>query len=133
MKTVLGFGDKATFDETMADKALRAAMGQFLDNLIAKVMALPWEGYIMDVEMVSGQEIIYINAGRTSGMPLGQILTIKRVTGKLTDPVTGEFKGYKTVPLGSAEVYDLTGEDVSIARVFTGSGVKRGDMVIQAQ
>jgi curli biogenesis system outer membrane secretion channel CsgG len=133
LETVLGFGEKATFDETMADKALRAAMGQFMDRLISQVMALPWEGYVMDVEKVSGQEIIYINAGRMSGMPLGQFLVIKRVTGKLTDPVTGEFKGYKTVPMGTAEVYDLTGEDVSIARVVTGSGVKRGDMVIQAQ
>ena len=83
----------------------------------------------MDVDNVGGGEVIYINAGRTSGMPMGARLTVKRVTGKLTDPVTEEFKGYKTAPLGAAEVYDLTGEDVSIGRMISGSGVKRGDIV----
>jgi curli biogenesis system outer membrane secretion channel CsgG len=129
LKTVLGFGDKATFDETMADKALRAAMSQFIGNMIAQIVAMPWEGYVLDVEKMGGQEIIYIGAGRLSGMLPGQVVTIKRVTGKLTDPMTGEFKGLKTMPLGSAEVYELTGEDVSIARVTSGSGVKRGDLI----
>jgi len=132
METVLGYGAKGTFDETMADKALRAAMAKFLDNLIQQVMDLPWEGYIMDVEQGPGQEVIYVNAGQLSGMPMGQMLTVKRVTGKLTDPVTGEFKGYKTMPLGTAQVYDLTGEDVSVARMIQGSGAKRGDLVVLA-
>lgn len=129
METVLGFGAKATFDETMADKALRAAMAKFMDNLIQQVMNLPWEGYVMDVE----GDVIYINAGRSSGMANGQVLTVKRVTGKLTDPVTGEFKGYKTTALGTARVYDLTGEDVSVARMIQGSGAKRGDLVVLGQ
>jgi len=128
LETVLGFGAKATFDETMADKALRAAMSKFTDNLIREVMDLPWEGYVMDVDTVGGSEVIYVNAGRLSGMTVGQELLVKRVTGKLTDPVTGEFKGYKTVPLGTAVVYDLTGEDVSVARMISGSGAQRGDM-----
>lgn len=129
LETVLGFGEKGSFDETMADKALRAAMSKFIDNLIQEIVKLPWEGRVMDVDNVGGGEVIYINAGRTSGMPMGARLTVKRVTGKLTDPVTEEFKGYKTAPLGAAEVYDLTGEDVSVARMISGSGVKRGDIV----
>ncbi|HUT53493.1 MAG TPA: CsgG/HfaB family protein [bacterium] len=129
LKTVLGFGQKASFDETMADKALRAAMEQFVDKLIVEIVKLPWQGYVMDVDNAGGAEILYLNAGRTSGMPVGQKLIVKRVTGKLTDPVTGEFKGYKTLDLGTAEVYELSGEDVSLARLASGSGVKRGDMV----
>lgn len=129
LKTVFGFGQKASFDETMADKALRAAMDQFLDKLVAEIVKLPWQGYVMDVDNAGGSEVLYLNAGRTSGMPVGQKLIVKRVTGKLTDPVTGEFKGYKTQDLGSAEVYELSGEDVSLARLTSGSGVKRGDMV----
>jgi len=132
METVLGFGEKATYDETMADKALRAAMSKFIDNLVRTIMELPWEGYVMDVENVGGNEVLYINAGRLSGMETGTLVTVKRVTGKLTDPMTGEFKGYKTVPLGTAQVYELSGEDISIAKMISGSGAKRGDMVVLA-
>ncbi len=132
LQTVLGFGQKATFDETMADKALRAAMQQFTGKLIAEIVKLPWQGYVMDVDTGPGGAVLYINAGRTSGMPVGQKLVVKRVMGKLTDPVTGEFKGYKTADLGAAEVYELSGEDVSLARLTAGSGVKRGDMVTLA-
>jgi len=129
IKTVLGFGDRATFDETMADKALRAAMSQFIDHLIQQVMDLPWEGYVMDADLQAGQEVIYINAGRLSGMPMGQKLVVKKVTGKLSDPITGEFRGYRTAPLGKAVVIDLTGEDIAVARMTEGAGAQRGDLV----
>lgn len=133
LETVLGFGEKATFDETMADKALREAMSKFIGALANKIMEMPWEGYVMDVDRAAGQEVLYINSGRLSGMTEGQVLTVKRVTGKLTDPVTGEFKGYKTVPLGKAQVYELSGEDVSMARMIEGSGAMRGDLVTLAR
>ncbi len=129
LETVLGFGEKASFDETMADKALRAAITKFIDQLVRELNQMPWEGRVADVETSAGTELIYVNAGRKSGMPMGELLTVKRVTGKLTDPVTQEFLGYKTVPLGMAEVIDYVGEDVSIARMTSGSGAGRGDMV----
>lgn len=132
-ETVLGFGEKGSFDETMADKALRAAMIQFTADLIKQVMQRPWEGSVMDVEQKGGSEVLYINAGRLSGMPAGQKLLVSRVTGKLTDPQTGEFKGSKTEPLGEAAVYDFSGEDVSMARMTKGSGAKRGDLVTEAK
>ncbi len=133
LKTVLGFGEKSTFNETMADKALRSAMEKFTDNLVQEVMQIPWQGFVMDVDQRSGSEVIYVNAGRLSGMAMGQMLRVKRVKGKLTDPVTGEFKGYKTEPLGRARVIDLTGEDVAVAEMVEGSGAKRGDMVMIAR
>jgi len=133
LETVLGFGEKSTFNETMADKALRAAMEKFTGNLVDEVIKIPWQGFVMDVDQRSTGEVIYINAGRLSGMPMGQMLRVKRVTGKLTDPVTGEFKGYKTEPLGKARVIDLTGEDVAVAEMVEGSGAKRGDMVMIAR
>ncbi|MFO8056627.1 MAG: CsgG/HfaB family protein [bacterium] len=132
LKTVLGFGEKSTFNETMADKALRSAMQKFTGNLVDTVMQIPWQGFVMDVDQRDGTEVIYVNAGRVSGMAMGQELRVKSVTGKLTDPQTGEFKGYKTEPLGKARVIDLTGEDVAVARMMEGSGAKRGDMVMIA-
>ncbi len=133
LESVMGFGAKGTFDETMADKALRAAVTKFIDNLIREVRKLPWEGRVAGVEETARGEILYVNAGRLSGVPMGARLTVKEVTGELTDPVTGEFLGYKTRRLGAAEVYDFTGEDVSVARMIEGGGAEKGDIVTLAR
>ncbi len=130
LETVFGFGEKASFDETMADKALRSAISQFINNLVREVSALPWEGRVADVSHEGGREMVYVNAGRLSNMPLGARLVVYRVTGTLTDPVTQEFLGYKKKPLGTAEVVDYTGEDACIAHMISGKGAARGDLVV---
>ncbi len=133
-ETVFGFGEKAEFDETMADKALRAAISKFIDNLIARIQELPWQGRVADVDREGGEEILYINAGRKSGMPMGARLVIYRVVGKVTDPETGAFLGYKTKKIGTAEVFDYSGEDLSLARFISGAGgAQRGDLVVLEQ
>jgi len=128
--TAFGFGSKASYDETMADKALRAAMDKFIDNLVRRLEEMPWEGKVADVDIKDGEEVLYINAGRKSGMPLGARLAVYKVTGKITDPDTGQFLGYKTARIGEAEVFDFAGEDVSLARMEAGEGgAKKGDFV----
>jgi len=129
----LGFGAYGSYDETMADKALRAAMDQFINSLIQRINETPWQGRVADLDISKGQELIYVNAGRKSGMPNGSRLVIYQVTGKITDPETGAFLGYKTRKIGAAEVYEFTGEDVSIAKVVSGSGVSKGDIVVLEQ
>ncbi len=131
LETFMGFGEKASFDETMADKALRAAISKFIDNLIKQLEKLPWQGRVAEVDYSDGEEIAYINAGRKSGMQMGARLVVYKVTGKITDPETGEFLGYKTKRIGTYEVFDFSGEDISLARLISGSGgAKRGDLVV---
>ncbi len=129
----LGFGSSASYDETMADKALRASIDQFIVSLIQRLQETPWEGRVADVDLINGQETVYVNAGRKSAMPIGSRLAILKVTGKITDPETGAFLGYKTRKIGSAEVYELTGEDLSKARVSSGGGSSKGDIVVLEQ
>lgn len=130
METTLGFGAKGGYDETMADKALRASIAKFIDNLIRRLDELPWQGRVADVDKSNSGDVIYINAGLKSGMPMGARLAVYKVSGKITDPETGEFLGYKTARVGEAEVFDFTGEDLSMARMSAaGSGVIKGDIV----
>jgi len=130
MEQTLGFGASGSYDETMADKALRAAIAQFINNVIQRLNEMPWQGRVADLGKQDAQDVIYVNAGRKSGMPMGSKLVIYKVTGKITDPETGAFLGYKTQKIGTAEVFDFTGEDLSIARVTSGAGVSRGDIVV---
>ena len=132
LETVLGFGEKATFDETMADKALRAAIAQFMGRMVKAVDGIPWEGRVADVDQAGGVRV-YINAGRRSGMTVGQRIVVKQVEGQITDPVTNEFMGYKTRTLGEGKVEELSGEDLSIARMNGAPEVKRGDLVLLAE
>jgi len=133
LETVLGFGEKATFDETLADKALRAAIAQFMGRLVTAIDGLPWEGRVADVDQVGGAERVYLNAGRRSGMQVGQKVAVKQVIGEITDPVTKEFMGYKTRDLGEGRVVELSGEDLSIARMDGAVEVQRGDLVVLAE
>ncbi len=124
-----GFGEAGSYDETMADQALRAAIDQFIANLIERLNETPWEGKVADTDMSGGQQIIAVNAGRKSLMPMGAKLVIFKITGKITDPDTGALLGYKTQSSGSAEVYEFSGEDLFLARVTSG-GAQKGDLVV---
>jgi curli biogenesis system outer membrane secretion channel CsgG len=132
LKTVLGFGERATFDETLADKALRSAIARFMGRLVKAVDEIPWEGRVADVDHVAGAERVYINAGRRSGLSVGQRIVVQEIEGQITDPVTQEFMGYKTRTLGEGQVEELSGEDLSIARMEGNPGVMRGDLVLLA-
>jgi curli biogenesis system outer membrane secretion channel CsgG len=129
METTLGFGAKGGYDETMADKALRASIDKFIDNLIRRLDAMPWQGRVADVDNNASGQVIYVNAGQKSKMPMGAKLAVYKVAGKITDPDTGAFLGYKTSLIGQAEVFDFTGEDLSLARMTSGSGASKGDIV----
>jgi len=133
-ETTLGFGSRASFDETLADKALRAAMDQFINGLIRRLEETPWEGRVADTDLQDGRQILYVNAGRKSSMPMAATLTVYRISGKITDPETGAFLGYKTQRLGTAQVFEFTGEDLSLARAEPGlAAVKKGDLVVFEQ
>jgi len=133
LKRFLGFGGRASFDETMADKALRSAMGQLISNLVKRVDELPWQGRVAEIDVSNGKQIAYLDAGRKSGMPLNAKLVVYRVMGKITHPETDAFLGYKTKRIGSALVFDWTGEDLSLAEFIPDSAkdkVQRGDIVV---
>jgi curli biogenesis system outer membrane secretion channel CsgG len=132
LTTVLGFGEKAGYDETMADKALRAAIAQFMGRMVKAVDGIPWEGRVADVDQAGGARV-YINAGRRSGMTVGRKIVVQKVEGQITNPVTNEFMGYKTRTLGEGKVEELSGEDLSIARMNGNVEVKRGDLVLLAE
>jgi len=130
METTFGLGAKGSYDETMADKALRDSIDKFIDNLIRRLNEMPWEGKVVDLDTSGSEQTVYVNAGRKSQMPKGAKLAVYQVTGKLTDPETGQFLGYKTRRVAAAEVFDFAGEDVSMARVTSGAGsISKGDIV----
>lgn len=87
---------------------------------------LEWEGRIA---LVKGDRI-YLNAGRLSGIQVGDILKVMEQGEEVFDPDTGVLIG--RVPgrmKGTVEVVSYFGKDGAIGIVHSGSGFKENDRV----
>ncbi len=87
---------------------------------------LSWEGR---VAAVAGERI-FVNAGRLSGLQVGDILKITDEGDDVYDPETGRFIGTAPGRLkGTVEVVSYFGKDGAIAVVHSGSGFQENDRV----
>jgi hypothetical protein len=73
---------------------------------------------------------IYLNAGRDSGINIGDILKIITEGQEIYDPETGALIGMSKGDMkGTIEVIDYFGQDGSIAILHSGGQVLEGDFV----
>lgn len=126
IKEFMGMGQKADYDEVLADKALRAAISQFFNNVLNQISLVEWSGRIADVK---GGQII-INAGRMTGLAIGDVLVVRALGEEVIDPETGVSLGRAPgATKGEIQVTEFFGEDASICRIISGGGFEVGDMV----
>lgn len=128
--TVLGLGDRATFDSTLGDKALSAAVVNLMDKLINKLSDKPWTTSILTVE---GSTVV-ISGGSRQGLRVGDRLKVM-IPGKvIKSPQTGFNVQLPPTQIGELEVLSFFGEsDVSegsICKVLSGP-MPTTDHVIQ--
>ncbi|MCQ2174200.1 MAG: CsgG/HfaB family protein [Bacteroidales bacterium] len=105
-KQTLGIGGTAGFDATLSDKAISAALGQLVENIINKCMDKPWRSYILSVD--DGTYVI--SGGASQGLAAGDNFTVYRKGKIVTNPQTGlkiELPGTKT---GTVTVLQSVGD-----------------------
>jgi len=113
-------------DPNLVKLAVREAFMGLIRNMAMSVEKLQWEGR---VAMVSGERI-FLNAGRLSGLQIGDILKIAEDGEEVYDPETGKFIGHAPGRMkGTVELVSYFGKDGSIAVVHSGSGFKENDRV----
>ncbi len=122
---ILGMGNQSKYDETLEGEALRAAIVQFMDNLVSQINRKPWSCRVAAVEDGS----VYLNAGQESGLELGQKLTIFSQGKEIKDPSTGLVIGKTEKQIGSLKVSSYFGDDGSIATVTSGQTPSPGYLV----
>ncbi len=84
-QTILGLGDRATFDSTLNDKALSASIANLLDKILNKLSDKPWTSSILAVE---GDQVM-ISGGERQGLKMGDKLKVM-IPGKvIKSPQTG--------------------------------------------
>ncbi|MBI4054548.1 MAG: hypothetical protein HY402_00285 [Elusimicrobia bacterium] len=113
---VLGLGTRGGYDETLEGEALRAAIVQFVDNIVSQVNQKPWSCRVADVV---GQDV-YLNAGKASGLERGMVLSVFHLGRPIQDPDSGLVIGHTEEPLGPLEVVRFFGEDGAIGRMRGG-------------
>ncbi|MEK6743583.1 MAG: CsgG/HfaB family protein [Nitrospirota bacterium] len=125
---VLGMGSKAGYDSDLRDGALRDALTKAMVNMMRSLESSPWKGKVMKV---AGDKV-YINAGRKTGLKVGDKLDVYRVGEDLIDPDTKMKLGTTEDKIGQVLVVqnDIGDKaDVSVARASSGMGFQAGDIV----
>ena len=90
------------------------------------VQKLKWEGR---VALLTGEKV-YINAGRISGIQIGDILKVSEDGQEIFDPETGAFIGKAPGRMkGTVEIVSYFGKDGAIGIIHSGSGFEENDIV----
>ena len=112
----LGMGTKSSYDETLEGEALRAAIVEFMDNVVSQLSAKPWSCRVV---MVKGPDI-YLNAGSVSGLKPDTELVVFHLGEEIIDPTTGLSLGFTEDEIAAIKVERHFGEDGSIATMVSG-------------
>ncbi|HMN68291.1 MAG TPA: hypothetical protein PKC28_07100 [Bdellovibrionales bacterium] len=113
-------------DPELVKAAIRKAFVSAIPNVVRSVEKLSWEGR---VAMINGERV-FINAGRLSGLQVGDVLKVTDEGDDVYDPETGRFIGTAPGRLkGTIEVVSYFGKDGAIAVVHSGSGFQENDRV----
>jgi curli biogenesis system outer membrane secretion channel CsgG len=126
--TMLGGGGTASYDTDLRDGALRDALTKAMVNMMQQLESQPWKGKIAKV---SGNQL-YINAGKKTGLMVGDKLDVYRVGEDIIDPDTHQKLGTTEDRVGQAiiqrnDLGDMA--DMSLAITSSGTGFKQGDIV----
>lgn len=115
-----------TYRNEVVAEALGEAVRKALPALAKEIDRIQWRG---KVAKITGAKI-YVNAGRATGLQVGDILKVSSQGGDIFDPDTGLFLGRTAGDLkGTLEIAEFFGEDGAIARVHSGANFLEGDVI----
>lgn len=114
------------FLRTPLGEAVRRAITQVVDKLVAEASRRPWLGLVVEV---NGSEAV-INAGNNSGLKPGDRFVIERIGRKMTDPATGEVLSVRKQEVAFFEVTSVE-EKIAIGKFepLANEPPRRGDSV----
>jgi hypothetical protein len=133
LKTFIGrspiFGTKEAGEYSRSKavvKAIDFGLDDILEGFLRQLDLLDWNTTIAKVE----GENIYLNAGKLSGVRIGDTLEIYEPGKEIFHPKTNLSLGWTTGKLkGALRVTDLFGVDAAIGKVVQGSGFSSNDVV----
>jgi len=133
LKTFIGrspiFGTKESGEHSRGKAVLKAidfGLDDILDSFLRQLDLLDWTTTIARID----GENIYLNAGKLSGIRLGDTLEVFEPGKEIFHPTTNISLRWTTGRLkGAVRVTDLFGVDAAIAKSVQGSGFSSDDVV----
>ena len=123
------FGTKEVGEYSRSKAVLKAVdfgLDEILEGILRQLDLLDWTTSIAKIE----GENLYINAGKLSGLRIGDALEIYEPGKEIIHPATKFSLGWTTGQLkGIIKITDLFGVDASIGRVVQGQGFSSNDVV----
>jgi curli biogenesis system outer membrane secretion channel CsgG len=114
----------AVAENTPLGKATRQALEGIVNTIVSGMKKVRWSARVVDLRA----GMLYINAGSGIGLQSGVELDVYRSQPALVDPETGRSLGAPDNKIGSV-IVDSVQEKYCVAKVISGDGMKRGDVV----
>lgn len=106
--------------------SVKVAVRRFIPKIAKLGEKLDWTGR---VARIIGSKV-YVNAGRRSGLNVGDILKVMTEGEEIYDPETGALLGVsKGEVKGTLEIIDYFGPDGAVSILHSGGSVTEGDFV----
>jgi hypothetical protein len=119
-------GENQEYKISLMRFAAQVAIKKFMPKIVDLGQKLEWVGR---VAKIIGSKI-YVNAGRESGLQIGDILKVTTEGQEIFDPETGALIGNTTGDVkGTVEVIDYFGPDGTVCILHSGGSVTEGDFV----
>jgi hypothetical protein len=133
LKTFIGrspiFGTKETGEHSKGKAVLKAiefGLDDVLEGFLRQLDLLDWTTTIAKIE----GENIYLNAGKLSGVRIGDTLEVFEPGKEIFNPTTNLSLGWTTGKLkGAIKVTNLFGVDAAVGQVVQGAGFSSNDVV----
>ncbi len=123
---MLGLGSKSSYDTDLRDGALRDALTKAMVNMLKQLEATDWNGRIASIK---GKRV-YLNAGKKTGLHVGDLLIVQDLGEDIIDPQTGISLGRAPGNIkGELMITAFFGKDGSVATIKSGAGFKINDLV----
>jgi hypothetical protein len=123
------FGTKETGEYSRSKAVLKAidfSLDEILEGFLRQLDLLDWTTTIAKIE----GDHLYVNAGKLSGLRIGDTLEIFEPGKEIIHPATKFSLGWTTgKSKGAIQVIDLFGVDAAIGKVVQGQGFSLNDVV----
>lgn len=118
--------DNLAYRQELLRYSVKVAVRKFVPQVVRTGSKLDWMGR---VAKIIGTRI-YINAGRSSGINMGDILKVITEGQEIYDPESGAMIGMSQGEVkGTLEVVDYFGPDGAVCTLHSGGSVTEGDFV----
>jgi len=113
-------------DPKLVEGVVTRAFQGLIPHVVQNIQKLSWEGRVALVK----NDRVYLNAGRLTGLQVGDILKVSEEGEDVYDPESGTLIGKVPGRLkGTIELISYFGKDGAIGIVHSGSGFRENDRV----